>query len=459
MIKNLKHIVVLLTLIWQAHLSSAQDTIPLNSTHSFAATFKPGYTYSWWYTNPSGVRTDFVSISNKTEEILWDTEGNYTLFSQAKDAGNCLSEIIAKNFVVYLKDTLSPFTIYAGPDTVNGSCQPYVFAGVYPNNDNYTYSWEPGDYLSDSTIPNPVFTPGQTTTYRFTVTTLTGYSYSDTVTITVSEILANAGDDIFMLPGTNAILDGTASIGENLTYRWTTHTGEIKSSVNTPNPVISSFGVYFLEVTDAFGCVSTDSVNVSRMAFAPVANNDYYITNYQTEVIIPILDNDTDEENSIVPSSLTITKSPASGTAYVDFDNFTIHYRPNTGFSGEDNFEYRICNASNNCDEATVFVIVTDYKFLVPNAFSPNGDGINDYFEILGIEFYDGNSFTIFNRWGNKVYEAKNYGISTSPRFWDGKANTGFKVGNEELTTGTYFYILDLGNGEKPIGGSIYLDR
>jgi hypothetical protein len=57
------------------------------------------------------------------------------------------------------------------------------------------------------------------------------------------------------------------------------------------------------------------------------------------------------------------------------------------------------------------------------------------------------------------VYEAKNYGINTSPKFWDGKANTGIKLGNAELATGTYFYILDLGNGEKPVAGSIYLDR
>jgi hypothetical protein len=241
---------------------------------------------------------------------------------------------------------------------------------------------------------------------------------------------------------------------------WTTIDGNIDNGANTANPVISRFGNYYLEVTNAFGCVSTDSVNVSRMAFAPVANNDYDTTNYQTEVIIPVLDNDTDEENSIVPSSLTITQSPSSGAAYVDFDNFTIHYRPNTGFSGEDNFEYRICNASNNCDEATVFVLVTDYKFLVPNAFSPNGDGINDYFEITGIEFYEGNSITIVNRWGNKVYEAKNYGIS-APVLNSGMARQILvsKLGNEELTTGTYYYILDLGNGEKPIGGSIYLDR
>ena len=80
-------------------------------------------------------------------------------------------------------------------------------------------------------------------------------------------------------------------------------------------------------------------------------------------------------------------------------------------------------------------------------------------FEIIGIEKYPGNSITIVNRWGNRVYEAKNYGIDTNPVFWDGFANTGTTFLGDELPTGTYYYILDLGNGQVPIAGSIYLDR
>jgi hypothetical protein len=49
--------------------------------------------------------------------------------------------------------------------------------------------------------------------------------------------------------------------------------------------------------------------------------------------------------------------------------------------------------------------------------------------------------------------------VSSSPVFWDGKSNTGFSSGNKELPTGTYYYILDFGDGQKPISGSIYLDR
>ena len=212
-------------------------------------------------------------------------------------------------------------------------------------------------------------------------------------------------------------------------------------------------------MSDKYGCTSIDSVSVIRLARAPIAVDDFDTTNYSTEIKIPVLANDTDPENSLDSTSLSITLSPTNGVAFVDFNDYTIHYSPNQGFVGNDGFEYQICNTFNKCDKANVYVLVTDFKFLIPEAFSPNGDGINDYFEILGIEHYENNSITIINIWGNKVYEAKNYGISTSPKFWDGKSNTGFNVGNGDLPTGTYFYVLKLGNGEKPISGSIYLDR
>ena len=323
----------------------------------------------------------------------------------------------------------------------------------------YSYSWRPSDNLDDPTSATPIFIPGNTTVFELTVTNSSGISAVDSVKITVSEIVAEAGDDVLMYQGETAILDGTGSSGETLQYYWTTNSGEIDSGENTANPVVSGFGMYYLEVTDTFGCVANDSVNVGRLTYAPIAVDDYDTTAYKTEVKIAVLDNDIDPENAIDSLSLTVLQPPFNGTAYVDYNDFTIHYTPNDGFSGNDKFEYQICNFTNNCDKANVFVLVTKYKFLAPDAFSPNGDNINDYFEIIGIEYYEGNSIDIFNRWGNKVYTAVNYGISTTPQFWDGKSNTGFLLGNEELPTGTYYYVLNLGNGAKPIAGSVYLDR
>lgn len=72
---------------------------------------------------------------------------------------------------------------------------------------------------------------------------------------------------------------------------------------------------------------------------------------------------------------------------------------------------------------------------------------------ITNIEYYPDNKFTVFNRWGNKVYEAAPY-----LNQWDGTSQYGsaFKEG---LPEGTYYYILDLGNDKDPYTGFIYLRR
>ena len=82
-------------------------------------------------------------------------------------------------------------------------------------------------------------------------------------------------------------------------------------------------------------------------------------------------------------------------------------------------------NAGDNEAEATVEVVALK----IPNVFTPNGDGLNDRFEIRGLELYPENRLVIFNRWGNEVYSAKTY-----TNDWDG-AN---------LSEGTYYYIFEL---------------
>ena len=415
--------------------------------------------YHWSLNSEAKSTTDLSLIKEPSATILWnEPPGNYLLQVSVTDGNGCISETISQQIQIIVS---SEFYVSAGRDSAIGSCDPFQLQATFEQQpgDKYTILWSPATNLDDPTKPNPVFTPGSNTIFTVTVTNSNGISDSDTVKITVSDLLAEAGDDVFMLTNTNAILDGSGSAGKNLSYQWTTSTGKIESGANTANPIVSGFGWYLLEVTDEYGCTVTDTMNVYRLEQAPVANDDYDTTAYRTETLIPVLINDTDPENSINPLTLKITSAPFNGTAYVDYDNYNIHYRPNDGFSGNEIFEYEICNTNELCDRAKVFVMVTEYRFVIPDAFTPNGDGINDFFEIIGIDSYPGNSITIINRWGNKVYEAKNYGIDTNPVFWDGNANKGSTFLGNELPTGAYYYVLDLGNGEKPISGSIYLDR
>jgi gliding motility-associated-like protein len=90
----------------------------------------------------------------------------------------------------------------------------------------------------------------------------------------------------------------------------------------------------------------------------------------------------------------------------------------------------------NGCSSNILFSVELDpnCEVLVYNGFTPNGDGINDYFIIGNIEKIPNNHVHIFNRWGNKIVSISNYNNLNNK--WDGKEN------GEPLTSGTYFYLI-----------------
>jgi gliding motility-associated-like protein len=80
----------------------------------------------------------------------------------------------------------------------------------------------------------------------------------------------------------------------------------------------------------------------------------------------------------------------------------------------------------------------------IPNAFTPNGDGINDLWDVSALQAYPGCTIFIYNRYGALVYHSVNY-----PKAWDGTIN------GKKLASGTYYYIIDLKNGKKPLSGPV----
>lgn len=101
----------------------------------------------------------------------------------------------------------------------------------------------------------------------------------------------------------------------------------------------------------------------------------------------------------------------------------------------------------------TTINIQVDGNIIVHNGVSPNGDGKNDYFDIQNIAALGSeNKVSIFNRWGDKVFEMINY--NNSDRRFDGKSDSG-----KELSSGVYFYKIEFSNGQPELKGYLTIKR
>ncbi|MDB5226194.1 MAG: hypothetical protein JWN78_387 [Bacteroidota bacterium] len=193
------------------------------------------------------------------------------------------------------------------------------------------------------------------------------------------------------------------------------------------------FDAFCIKATDTVTHTdATTSIFITLTGFPPVAVNDTTITTINTPVVVHVLVNDTsyDQDPLALPTTGGVVTQPTHGTA-ADNGDGTITYTPANGYTGVDSFQYQICDppGAEGCDTAWVFITIKQDNCEIPNAFSPNGDGINDYFKIPC--FSGPIEFSVYNRWGIEVYRNDAY-----LNDWDGKYK------GAPLPDGTYYYVL-----------------
>jgi gliding motility-associated-like protein len=123
---------------------------------------------------------------------------------------------------------------------------------------------------------------------------------------------------------------------------------------------------------------------------------------------------------------------PGGGIVPFDTTNYTYYFtQSNTPSSGS--YTIVVTDQCLYTDSLAIDINSVNCNIIVPNVVTPNGDGVNDFFRVNGLENFPGSSLTAYNRWGNKIYSSDDYKNDWSPNVSDG----------------TYFYIINISDGRK----------
>jgi gliding motility-associated-like protein len=269
------------------------------------------------------------------------------------------------------------------------------------------YAWSPAANLSCTNCSNPVATPAGTTSYVVKGTNSFGCSAADTVAITVFQpihISVTPGNTICELQTLNLQALGAQ------TYSWSPAAG--LSSTNVANPVAS-----------------------------PNSNSQYQVIGYDGHNCFT----DTGYVNITVNPKPTLDLGPdltlSTGTEYPIKSVFTNgpivnwQWTPSTGLSC-DNCAQPIATIKNSItyhatvtnsygctaeDSVTIKAFCLGSQVFIPNAFTPDGDGLNDILVVRAKGIQSVVSFKIYTRWGELVFEKKNFAPNVAAFGWDGK--------------------------------------
>lgn len=240
------------------------------------------------------------------------------------------------------------------------------------------------------------------------------------------------------------------------------------NGATTQTITVSQTGVFFLIVkTAGANCPSlpSDPVVVTVLTppcgggnptnAPPVINSTPLASQIEGKVAVDLNQLVSDPNNNLDFSTLRVINNVTSRgiPATIDASYFLqIDYNGNP-FTGTDRITLEVCDLDGLCVQQVIDIEVVG-SVVVYNGLTPNGDGYNDFLFIKYIDILEGasqNRVMILNRWGDVVFDIKNY--NNIDRVFTGLNKTG-----AELPSGTYFYKIEL-SGSKPLTGFITLMR
>ena len=208
----------------------------------------------------------------------------------------------------------------------------------------------------------------------------------------------------------------------------------------------SNNGTYTKFACDTFtwidGITYTESNNTATFTLQNVSGCDSVVTLNLTINKLQTLNAGSDQ-TVCKGENVTLTASGAQTYSWNNGVLDGVAFSPPLGTT-----TYTVTGTDGNgCTDTDDIVVTSEYCFEIPGALSPNSDNNNDTWEITGLQNYPNAIISVFDRWGQKVYE----GTSTSAP-WNGKYQ------DKDLPTADYYYIIELGNGDK-YNGVVTLKR
>jgi gliding motility-associated-like protein len=384
------------------------------------------YLFDATATNPNNTTYNWSFQNGVPATATW--QDPQTVFSQPGSnlvtlittSGNC------RDTISQLITVLAVPVANAGPNvafcegTGGVNLQGSATIGAAP----YAYLWACDNTntpcaLSSTTIDNPLANPTATTTYSLQVTDANGcVSNLDTTLVTVEpDPTVDLGADSALCLGSTLTLDA-ANVGS--TYLWSD--GSAGQTL-----LVSTTGTYTVTVTSLTGCSNSDAVTITQAPnyrFSLGADSTFCgLTPFKLSIGIParsVLWSDGSSE-----SSLTVSRD---GTYWAEV----------------------ITQCDILRDSIKLSFIDGNYGPYLPNSFTPNGDDLNDVFQIGG-DLVGAFKIQIFDRWGKLIFASEDIKVS-----WDGK------IAGVEAPEGVYAFVIhatDCFGVDAAISGSVQLMR
>lgn len=381
-----------ITLLTKDTLMCVGDTIQLGATGNGQFTWTPN--------------TNIINPNTANPLVYPVTTTNY--FVQLDDNGCIGLDTVRVRVVSFVTLQAMPDTTICLTDSIR----------LRINSDGLRYTWTPAAGLSDPTAKNPTALPGPGVTTYSVLARIGRCIATDDVNVrTVPYPTANAGTDFTLCYNTGSQINASIT-GSRFT--WSPTRGLDNPASLTPFARPLSTTRYVLSAFDTLGCpkpgLDTVLVTVLPEVIAFAGRDTSVVVNQ------PLQFNAT--------GGRTYAWSPTTALTNPGIANPVATY--NGSF---DQITYFLTvTDENNCsdvDTINVRIFRTAPQVFVPSAFTPNGDGRNDFFRPIAVGITKIDYFRVYNRWGQLVFETR-----TNEMGWDGRIN------GVPQATNTYAWVV-----------------